>query len=311
MPGISYYLVMLVLKIKGVKKSFSKSPIDYKKLRKEDMPVPGKNLLSGNSTSTFKIRNTTITELSPTTGSATDFLIIYCHGGAFVYGPTDLNWKALDQISKSTRTKAWMVNYPKAPETKIQEIALNIDEVYDQAIKSYDPSKIILIGDSVGGNLIISLMQRLIDAGKDHPKKIIAISPVMDASLSNPEIDQIDKKDPMLSKSGVLSSKMMCAGDLDLKTPLISPLYGSFKGFPETHLFIAGKDIMMPDTRLAVQKMMRENVSVEVIEGKYMPHIWPLLPVLKEAKTAMAKIVEIIGSFINSKGKKSAPLVEI
>lgn len=32
-------------------------------------------------------------------------------------------------------------------------------------------------------------------------------SPVLDASLSNPEIDQIDKTDPILCKSGVLSAK--------------------------------------------------------------------------------------------------------
>lgn len=50
----------------------------------------------------------------------------------------------------------------------------------------------------------------------------------------------------------------------------------------------------MSDQKLAVQKMLEEKVEVEVIEGAGMPHIWPLLPVMKEAKQALSKIEEII-----------------
>lgn len=294
MPGISYHLTMLVLKLKGVKRTFSESPIDVKKLRKEDVHVPSPGLLKGNLTSVFKVQQTRITAISPAQPQAADFLILYCPGGAFVYGPTELNWHMISHVVKKTRTKAWLVDYPKAPETKIEEITANINGVYAEALKHYNPANIILMGDSVGGNLMISLLQRLIKAGEALPARLIAISPVMDASLSNPEIDRIDQLDPLLSKPGALSAKKMCAGNLPLTDPLISPLYGSFKDFPPTHLFIAGHDIMMPDQELAVRKMEEEKVQIEVIKGESMPHIWPLLPVMKEAKSALAKIEEII-----------------
>lgn len=294
MPNISYHLVMLVLKLKGLKKTFSKSPLDVKRLRKEDVHHPSNSLLSGTTSFTFHVQKALVTELAPEKAAATNSLLLYLPGGAFVYGPTDLNWKAVVRLVKSTATAAWVVDYPKAPEAKIQEIAATVNKVYAEAVKKYPSSNIILMGDSVGGNLLLSLVQRLIIAGETLPNKLIAICPVLDASMTNPEIQDIDKSDPILSTPGVLSAKKMCAGETSLKDPLISPLYGSFNGFPQTSIFIGENDIMRPDQQLAVEKMQAANVDVQVFEGKGMPHIWPLLPLMSDAKAALAQIERII-----------------
>jgi acetyl esterase/lipase len=73
---------------------------------------------------------------------------------------------------------------------------------------------------------------------------------------------------------------------------MISPINGSFHGFPNTVLFLAKNDIMYPDQRLAVQKLQDANVPLEVINGENMPHIWPFLPVMKEAKLALTEIID-------------------
>ena len=167
------------------------------------------------------------------------------------------------------------------------ELVVNDDEV-ENIVK--------LIGDSVGGTLIAGLTQRLIKNNIALPQSIILVSPVMDASLSNKAIDEIDRIDAMLSKKGVLSAKKMCAGDLELKNVMISPLYGSFSKFPKTVLFIAENDITYPDQQLAVIKLKEENIDLEIIEGEKMPHIWPFLPVMKEAKIALKQIIERLNS---------------
>ena len=56
-------------------------------------------------------------------------------------------------------------------------------------------------------------------------------------------------------------------------------------------LFLAENDITYPDQQLTVQKLIKAKVNVEVIEGKEMPHIWPFLPVMKEAKTALKMLI--------------------
>lgn len=292
MQSFSYYIIKLILKLKGIKKDFSQDPIDYKKIRKEDIHHPKGKFFKQKGVRKFEVSNTLITEIKKT--DTTNKLLIFIHGGAFICGPAQHHWDSLKEIVTHTNSTAWMCDYPKAPEHKILELSKNIDEVYDAALKIYSSDQIILIGDSAGGTLITALTQRLIQKGIDLPNKIILVSPVMDASMTNSKIAEIDKIDPMLSKVGVLSAKKMCAGLDNLGNAMISPLNGSFIGFPTTILFIAEHDITYPDQLLAIKKMKDAKVNLEVVKGINMPHIWLFLPVMKEAKSALKLLIDKI-----------------
>lgn len=287
--SISYYVTLFIIKLKGLKNDFSKDPIDFKKIRKEDIRHPQKSLFKEYKVTIFKISKTLITEIKRSEPS--NSLLLFIHGGAFISGPAKHHWDTTKEILELTNQTVWMCDYPKAPEHKIQEISENMDKVYQIALESYPANQITLIGDSVGGSLITALVQRLVLKSIPLPLKIILVSPVMDASMSNPQIKQLDKNDPMLSKVGVLSAKKMCAGNTDLKDAMISPLYGSFEKFPQTILFLATNDITYPDQKLAEKKFIDAGINLETIEGKNMPHIWPFLPVMKEAKSGLQRII--------------------
>lgn len=290
--SLSYYITIAVLKLKGIKKTFSNDPINYKKIRKEDIAIPKSSFYKKHVTRQFQIEKTSITEIK--TQQSKDTLVLYVHGGAFISGPAKHHWDSIKTIVKNTNLTIWMCNYPKAPEHNITEISKNIDKVYKEALETYAANQIILVGDSVGGTLITALTQRLIQEKMALPQKIMLICPVMDATMENPKIATIDAIDPMLSKLGIVSSKKMCAGKVPLDHEMISPLNGDFTGFPKTILYTATNDIMYPDQLLAIKKMRDAEVDLEVIEGENMPHIWPLLPVMKEAKAALQSIIEKI-----------------
>lgn len=287
--SITYYLTLLVIKLKGVKRNFSEDPIDFAKIRREDMHLPAGRFFKKYILQKFKISDSLIVEIGSEKNA--ENLLIFIHGGAFISGPAKHHWDTVKEIAKRTSYKIWMCNYPKAPENQITKISENIDSIYSSALRNYPANQISIIGDSVGGTLTTALIQRLIINKIELPAKIILVSPVMDSSMSNPEIETVEKIDPMLSIAGILCAKKMCAGNTDLKDPIISPLYGDFERFPRTILFLAQNDIMYPDGKLAEIKMRKSNVKMEVIQGKNMPHIWPFLPVMKEAKTALNKII--------------------
>lgn len=290
--SLSYYITLLIIKIKGVKKDFDHDPIDFKKIRKEDIHHPSSKFFKRNLLSTFKISDSLISEIGKDQSS--DRLLIFIHGGAFISGPAEHHWNTVKEIAKKMDCKIWMCDYPKAPENEITKISENIDAIYSEAQKKYEANQISILGDSVGGTLATALVQRLILKKLKLPAKLILVTPVMDASMSNPKIKTFEKIDPMLSKKGVLSAKKMCAGNKDLKDQMISPLYGNFEGFPSTVLFLAKKDILYPDAKLAEIKMKKSNVNMKVIEGENMPHIWPFLPVMKEAKTSLNQMIRLI-----------------
>ena len=302
MKKVKYFFVALAIKIKGTKQIFSKSPLNYQKLRKDDLHSPERKNVLGLSVHTSQIKKCLVSEIKPET-ILSETIILYCHGGASVYGPTDLHWNTIAQIIKVTKTKAYLIDYPKAPEHEINEINENIDAAYNHIIKQHHAKNIILLGDSFGGTLLILLVQRLTQQLASLPKSIILITPVLDMSMENPIINHIESKDIMLSKSGVISAKKMCAGLIELKSSIISPLYGSFKNFTPTYIFIGENDIMKPDAELFVEKLKKETIPVSVFKGDGMPHIWPLLPLLVEAKIALRQITDLI--FASHQNKKS------
>lgn len=288
MMRLTYHLFLLVLKLKGIKKVFSKSPIDFVKLRKEDIHVPK---IKGLDQYRFQVSISMVTQLAIRQNST---LVLYCHGGAFVSGPAKHHWKAVERIAKNTSATVWMVDYPKAPENKIDKILENLFDVYSKALEEFATGDIIMMGDSVGGALIVSLTQMLIKMALRTPEKLILISPVVDATLTNQAIAEIDSKDPMLSKAGVLSAKKMCSLNGDLNDPRISPIKGETNGFPPTHLFVAQNDITAPDQTLFLAKMKKDKVDVKFYYENKMPHIWPILPFLGQGKKDFDTILKII-----------------
>lgn len=287
---ISYYLILFVLKIKGIKKIFSQDPINYQLLRKDDVHVPKQKFFTKDCVTKFQVMDTRITKIK----SNSKKLIIFIHGGAFISGPSQHHWDTIETLSKSTNYTIWLCDYPKAPEHKITTINKNIDLVYETAMNNQNYNEIVLIGDSAGATLILTLLQRKIKFNTPMPTKIILISPVLDASFENPDIMKIDKIDPMLSIKGVLSAKKMCIEDGNLKNATISPLYGKFEGFPVTHLFIAENDITFPDQLILCRKLKELEIEHYVEVGKGMPHNWPLLPVMAESRLSLKRIIKIL-----------------
>jgi hypothetical protein len=59
-------------------------------------------------------------------------------------------------------------------------------------------------------------------------------------------------------------------------------------------LYLAENDITFPDQLIFSSKLNIEKIDNQINIGKEMPHIWPLLPVMKEAKVALNQIIKNI-----------------
>jgi acetyl esterase/lipase len=80
--SLTYYITLLVIKLKGLKKDFSKDPIDYKKIRKEDVYYPKGKFFKQTKIREFKVLDSLITKIG--LHQKSDKLLIFIHGGAFI-----------------------------------------------------------------------------------------------------------------------------------------------------------------------------------------------------------------------------------
>lgn len=291
MPSISYYVTLALLQISGIKKQFATVPIAYKTLRKGTVRQPKSAFLKRLLPQVQHFLAGELTQLKPKNPSGR--LAIIYPGGAYVYGPTLHQWDLAERIVKMHGHEVWMANYPKAPEHSIAQLSAFNDHVYERALAEFPAENIRLVGDSAGGGLMLSTVQRAIAQHWKLPAKIVAISPVADVQFKNPKSLEVEKRDVLLSLKGAESAQLFC-GDTRLDDPMISPIYGSFKGFPPTVIFIAQYDITSPDQWELVKTMRRDKVEVQVDYGEKMPHIWPLFPFMHEALQAKKRVLEAL-----------------
>lgn len=107
--------------------------------------------------------------------------ILYIHGGAFSMCKAGTHRGLLYRLAKKTNSVIYSVDYKRSPEYKYP-IPLEdclISYMYLLG-KIKDPNKIVIAGDSAGGNLVISLVAKLITNNLIVPSKIILISPWVD-----------------------------------------------------------------------------------------------------------------------------------
>lgn len=106
--------------------------------------------------------------------------IIYIHGGAFCMGKTSDVKNFLSIIAEQTNSVIYSINYKKAPEYKYPIPLNDCLDAYlylGKKITNFNcgNKKIIVMGDSAGGNLVISLITKLIEFNIKNPSKCILI----------------------------------------------------------------------------------------------------------------------------------------
>ena len=107
--------------------------------------------------------------------------ILYIHGGAFCMCKAGTHRDLLYRLAKKTNSIIFSVDYKRSPEYKYPIPLIDCFISYMFLLqKIQDPNKIVIAGDSAGGNLVINLIAKLITNDLALPKKIILISPWVD-----------------------------------------------------------------------------------------------------------------------------------
>ncbi|MGK7221610.1 alpha/beta hydrolase fold domain-containing protein [Kocuria flava] len=187
-----------------------------------------------------------VLRLTPRAGADGTHLV-YLHGGAFVNPLLPAHWWIVRELVRGTGTIVTVPLYRLAPEG-------DADEGYDFLTAAWaglaeDPGarRIVLAGDSAGGNLAIGLAMALRDAGRRGPDHVVAFSPALDLTASHPAVRELDPHDPMLAVDEVQPLCAAWAGDRALTDPVVSPLYGRVEDLPPVHVVQGGLDILTAD----------------------------------------------------------------
>ena len=160
-------------------------------------------------------------------------------------------------------------------------------------------SQIILAGDSAGGGLAMCLTMYLRDHKMPMPAGIVAMSPWTDLTASGESYETNYEKDPLFGNTkDSLIYVNDYPGEHDRMDPYISPLFGSFKGFPPMLIQAGSIEMLLSDSVDAAAKARSQGVKVRLSVYEGMFHVFQMgylnIPESKRAWCEIKKFLQIV-----------------
>lgn len=221
-----------------------------------------------------------------------DRVLFYIHGGYYVHQMNAEHTTAINRLINATGAMAVVPIYPLAPfntAENSQEIMLGL---FEQVRADNPDSKIILMGDSAGGGYALALAEILAERGLDQPDELILLSPWVDVTMSNPEIKDYERVDPMLTVTMGRMSGKAWAGELSTDDWHVSPINGDLSKLHNVTIFVGDRELFTPDDTLLYEKLA-DNESARLVVGHGQNHVYPVYPTF-EGRIAMEQITGII-----------------
>ena len=207
--------------------------------------------------------------------------LLYIHGGGFMVGGI----MACDHICRDLADKAGAVvvsvDYRLAPEDPYPAGLDDCAEALDWLLANagelgIDPTRVVVGGDSAGGNLTVALCLR----AKDVPVAgQIVVYPMLDLTCSRDS--WVSEGVPYMNREQVLGVIGRYYGEADVKDPLVSPLFAEdLSGMPPAIVVTAHHDPLRDDGADFAAALELAGVTVQYLDYPRMIHAflsWPRL----------------------------------
>ena len=130
-------------------------------------------------------------------------VILYLHGGAYIFGSSQAYKNLVSQITRRVRSIAFIPDYALAPERPFPGAIPDALAVY-RGLVSQGFTDLALVGDSAGGGMVLVLLALIASEARHgmtvFPKGAVAVSPWTDLALTGLSLQSRASADPILRR---------------------------------------------------------------------------------------------------------------
>lgn len=224
-----------------------------------------------------------------------DRVIVDIHGGACIYQPVFFHWRFVHDLALRTHCQVLMPIYPKYPDYHCVDNMAVMMDYYERVISPMQAKKVVLMGDSFGGNVAMSMTQEIAKRGLKPVTGLVLMSPCVDnAFTQRDKMLALQPLDVMIKLERIETIMGGWQGELPPTHPWVSPVYGNLSAFPDDTLLIYGSDeILKADAELLTNRMNELGRPIRSLEYQGMFHTFPLFPV-REGFDAIQQITKLV-----------------
>lgn len=225
--------------------------------------------------------------------------LVYYHGGGYGIGSVVAHRGLCSNLARATRARLLSVDYRLAPEHPFPAAVEDAVTAWRFAIaQGADPAHAAVGGDSAGGGLALAALVALRDAGERLPAAAVCLSPWVDLSCSNPTIESVAPRDPMLSPDVLRVFRDAYLAGADPKTPTASPLHAELEGLPPMLVQAGRCEVLVGEIEALAARAKAARVEVQLEVWDEMIHVWQTFAdMLPEGR----KAIEGIGRWVDAR----------
>ncbi|WP_254602593.1 alpha/beta hydrolase [Sphingomonas bacterium] len=194
-------------------------------------------------------------------------VILYFHGGGWVIASSAVYDSSPRALVRETGAIVISVDYRLAPETKFPGQHDDAYAAYQWALANAaslggDPAKMVLAGESAGGNLAVATAIAARAAGKPLPVAILAVYPVAGTDLNTPSYQENANAMP-LSRAGIAWFVYHTTrSPADASDPRLNLVAADLHGLPPVTIIAAQIDPLRSDGQMLEAKLRAAGVKV-------------------------------------------------
>jgi acetyl esterase len=236
--------------------------------------------------------------------------VIYIHGGGWILGDRNTHDRLVREIAVGAGAAVVFVDYDRSPEARypvaIEQAYAATRYVVDQSASlCINPSRLAVVGDSVGGNMAVALT--LMARERRGPKIVFQVLfyPVTDADFETASYTHF-AEGPWLTKRA-----MQWFWDAYLpdpaarKQPTATPLnasLGELAGLPEALVIVDENDVLRDEGEAYARRLSDAGVRVTSTRYNGTIHDFVMLNALADTPATRGAIAQAVGALRGALG---------
>jgi epsilon-lactone hydrolase len=220
-----------------------------------------------------------------------DRVILFFHSGGFTLGSTDDHLGLCIRLARATRARVFSIDYRLSPE---HPFPAPVDDAVNAfrylTGKGIPPHRILPVGISSGGNLVLSLLLKLRENQIVLPKGAVCMSPITDFAFPGESVHKNDGLD-WLTPARLQNIRTAYLTGRDPSDSVASPVNARLSGFPRLYIQVGTHELLLSDVGKFVDRARWAGIPVQADLWEGMFHCWQLFADdLPEAQDAIGHI---------------------
>lgn len=223
-----------------------------------------------------------------------EYVVLYLHGGGYAFAArAHDNLMALVALVAQARTFA--LDYRLTPEHPFPAQLEDAQVAYHWLLScGIAHERIVVAGDSAGGNLALALLLALRDAHQPLPGLAVCLCPWTDMESSYASLKENEPYDWVERRTVIQWSRWFCQG-ADLRSPLISPIHADLEGLPPIYIQAGDAGLLIDMIRAFARTAKAQGGTVILEVWKHMNHDFQAYGTrMPQSQEALQRIGEMI-----------------